>query len=163
MPVRKVKELLEREKVSYRTIDHPPAYTAMEEAAVTHVPGASWAKTVVYFADGKPGLAVLPATHHVNTGRLAEHAGARELRIATEEETEDLFPDCELGAMPPFGELWGIPVILDDSLAEAERIAFHAGSHRESVELAYADFERVAKGMKGSFADRGHATSSYSA
>jgi Ala-tRNA(Pro) deacylase len=163
MPVRKVKELLEGAGISYRAVEHPPAYTAMEEAAVTHVPGASWAKTVVYFADGSPGLAVLPATHHVNTEKLARESGASELRIATEEETEDLFPDCELGAMPPFGNLWGVPVIVDESLSDAGSIAFHAGSHRESLELAYSDIEKVAGAAKGSFADKGHASSTYSA
>lgn len=162
MPVQKVKRMLENEGVTYRSILHPVAYTAQEEAAASHVPGSAWAKTVVFIADGEPGLAVLPATHHVNPDRLAETLGASELRMATEDETAEFFPDCEVGAMPPFGGLWGVMVYVDESLSEEGRVAFHAGSHKESLEMAYGDFERVAQAEKADFADRGHKSSAYS-
>ncbi len=154
MPVRRVKELLDREGIEYRTIRHAPAFTAMEEAAASHIPGAAWAKTVVFFDHDRPGLAVLPATYHVNQERLARLSQADSARLATEEETVRLFPECEAGAMPPFGLLWDVPVYADESITAVDRVAFHAGSHAEAVEMATSDFIRLADPEVGDFADR---------
>ncbi|MBI4541266.1 MAG: YbaK/EbsC family protein [Gemmatimonadetes bacterium] len=155
MPIQRVRDFLEREGNDYAVIPHPVAYTAQEEAAAAHVPGAEWAKTVVFFGAGQPGLAVLPATRHVDLERLALAADTSRVRLATEAEMADLFPDCEVGAVPPFGGLWGLPVYLDRSLAHSARIAFHAGSHREAVTMGYADFERLLGAVIVEFAEPG--------
>lgn len=145
--------LLDENGVDYQVIRHEPAYTAQEEAAATHITGRAWAKTVVLVADGKPVLAVLPATHRVIRERLREVAGAEEVRLAREEEFASLYEDCEPGAMPPFGTLYGQATFVDESLRRAERIAFHAGDHETAVEMGYADWERLAAPVPGSFAE----------
>lgn len=152
MPINKVQDLLKEKGIEFSTIEHRVAYTAQEEAAAAHVPGREWAKTVIFHADGEPILAVLPATHQVDPERLAALAGCDEIRLATEDELGDLFPECELGAVPPFGALWGYPVYADRSLVDAGRIAFHAGSHREAVSMEFSDFVSVAGPRMGAFA-----------
>jgi Ala-tRNA(Pro) deacylase len=109
---------------------------------------------VVFYADDRPGLALLPATRRVDLQRLARAAGARDARLASEEEMTELFPDAEVGAVPPFGGLWNVPVFCDESLRRRERIAFHAGSHREAVRMAYGDFERLAEPVVADFSER---------
>lgn len=147
----RLEELLEENGVHYEVIAHEPAYTAQEEAAVTHTPGREWAKTVVMLLDGEPALAVLPATRIVDEEALGSLAGADEARLAREEEFATLYDDCEAGAMPPFGALYGQPTFVDDSLRRAERIAFHAGDHETAVEMAYPDWEELAEPVPGSF------------
>jgi Ala-tRNA(Pro) deacylase len=145
MPLRKLKEFLDAQKVKYVSITHSPAYTATEVAESTHIPGRELAKTVMVKLDGKIAMAVLPSTRKVDLNLLRESVGAEEARLATEEEFKSLFPDCETGAMPPFGNLYGMEVYVAPKLTEDEQIAFNAGSHTEVVKLSYQDFERAAK------------------
>ncbi len=143
MPVRKLKEYLDRHEVKYVTITHSRAYTAPAIAAAAHVPGKELAKTVMIDIDGQMAMAVLPSSLQVDLERLRDVIGADRVSLATEDDFEDLFPDCAVGAMPPFGNLWGLPVYVDASLAEDEEIAFNAGCHIELIKLPYADFERL--------------------
>lgn len=154
MPTPRVESLLREHDAEYTRIEHPRAYTAQEEAAAAHVSGREWAKTLVVFADESPALALLPATHHADLDRLAQAAGARNVRLASETEIAELFTDCEVGAVPPFGALWGVPVFCDESLRTREQVAFHAGSHSEAVRMRYADFERLAEPVTARFAER---------
>jgi Ala-tRNA(Pro) deacylase len=154
MPVEKLREYLDREGVKYVNIGHSPAYTAQEIAASAHVPGRELAKAVVVKLDGKMALAVLPANYGVDFGALAKVAGASKGELAAEEEFRDQFLECELGAMPPFGNLYGMETYADKRLREDKEIAFNAGSHKELVKLSYADFERLVKPKTGEFAVR---------
>lgn len=142
MPVKKLKEFLDSHQIKYVIIGHSPAYTAQEIAASAHVPGKELAKTVVVKIDGKLAMAVLPASYHVDFDLLQKAAGASQVDLATEEEFRNRFPECELGAMPPFGNLYGMDVYVAEGLAEDEEIAFNAGSHTELLRLAYEDFQR---------------------
>jgi Ala-tRNA(Pro) deacylase len=144
MPITKLKEFLDSHNIKYQTIYHSTAYTAQEIASRAHVPGKELAKTVVVKVDGQLALAVLPASEHVDTYALKSLLGAENVRLATELEFKDRFPDCEVGAMPPFGNLYGMPVYAEESLSRDAEIAFNAGSHRELMRLAYEDFERLA-------------------
>lgn len=145
MPVRKLKEFLDREGIKYVTIGHSPAYTAQEIAASAHVSGKELAKIVMIKVDGRMAMAVLPASLNVNFKLLREVVGSRHVELAAEDEFKNLFPECEVGAMPPFGNLYGMEVYVADQLAEGEEIAFNAGSHTELIKLAYSDFERLVK------------------
>lgn len=143
MPVARLKEFLDSHNVKYVTISHSPAITAQEIAASAHIPGKELAKTVMVKIDGKMAMAVLPASHQVDFDLLKEVTGAERVELATEKEFSDLFPQCEVGAMPPFGNLYGMDVIVSKNLAEDDQIAFNAGSHTELIRLAYNDFERL--------------------
>jgi Ala-tRNA(Pro) deacylase len=143
MPLAKLKELLDRHAVDYETIPHFTAFTAQEAAAAANIPGREVAKTVMVRIDGDMAMVVLEAPDQVDLERLRAVAGASRVELATEAEFRDLFPDCEPGAMPPFGNLWDMPVFVDQRLREDERIAFSAGSHKEMIRLAYGDFERL--------------------
>ena len=145
MPAKKLKEFLDRKKVKYITFTHSQAFTAQEIAASAHIPGKQLAKTVMINVDGAIAMAVLPATDRVDIPQLKEITGSGKVRLATEGEFQDLFPDCDLGAMPPFGNLYGVEVYVASSLTEDEEIAFNAGSHTELIKLSYADFERLVK------------------
>jgi len=145
MPVKKLKDFLDNQKIKYVTITHSPTYTAQEIAASAHIPGKELAKTVIVKLDDKMAMAVLPASSKVVFDLLKKAAGANKAELASEKEFKDLFPECEVGAMPPFGNLYGMEVFVADSLAEDEEIAFNAGSHTELIRLAYKDFERVVK------------------
>ncbi len=155
MPVKKLKEYLESHKIKYVTISHSAVYTAQEIAASAHIPGKEMAKTVVVRIDGKMAMAVLPASYRVDFELLKEAAGASSVELASEEEFEDLFPDCEIGAMPPFGNLYGMDVFVAASLAEDEDIAFNAGSHSELIRLSYKDFERLVGPKVVEFSSKG--------
>ncbi len=141
----RLEQLLEESGAPFDVIDHPLAFTAQEEAASSHVSGRHWAKTVAVLIDGDPALAVLPATRRLDIEKLRRVVGTDSVEIAREAEFQDLYPDCELGAMPPFGELYGQRTFVDESLREEERIAFHAGDHRTAIEMSYTDFERLAE------------------
>ena len=145
MPGKKVKEFLDAQKVRYLSIIHSPAYTALDIAALAHVSGKEMAKTVIVNLDGRMAMVILPATRKLNRDLLCKAAGAGRVELATEEEFKYRFPDCEAGAMPPFGNLYGLPVYADEKLAEDAEIVFNAGSHRELIRLAYRDFERLVK------------------
>jgi Ala-tRNA(Pro) deacylase len=143
MPVKRLKEFLDSHGVKYVSISHSRAYTAQEIAASAHVKGKDLAKTVVVRLDGRTALAVVPAHLRVDLDRVGEAATASNVELATEAEFRDLFPECEPGAMPPFGNLYDMPVYVAEQLAEDEEIAFNAGSHTELIRLAYRDFERL--------------------
>jgi Ala-tRNA(Pro) deacylase len=142
MPVDKLTEFLNAHNVKYVTITHSPAFTAQEIAASAHIPGKELAKTVMVNIDGKMAMAVLPASSKVNLEALKNAAGAKTAELASEDEFQRAFPDCDIGAMPPFGNLYGMDVFASEALAQDEEIAFNAGSHVELVRLAYKDFER---------------------
>lgn len=143
MPARTLKEFLDKEHVRYVTIAHSKAFTAQEVAASAHIPGKEMAKTVMVRIDGEMAMAVLPADHKVNFGALREALGAAKVELATEEDFSSRFPECEVGAMPPFGNLYGMKVFVDESLAADESIAFNAGSHTELIKLPFTDFRRL--------------------
>jgi Ala-tRNA(Pro) deacylase len=143
MPVEKLKKFLDDNKVKYVSIKHSLAYTAQEIAASAHIHGRELAKTVIIKLDGKPAMAVLPANRRIDMDRLRQAARARSAELATEQEFQDQFPGCALGAMPPFGNLYGMKVYADTVLAEDEEITFNAGSHTELIRMAYKSFERL--------------------
>lgn len=145
MPAAKLKQFLDAHGVKYVTIAHSVAYTAQEIAASAHVRGKEMAKTVIVKVDGRLAMAVVPATLKVDLARLAAAAGAKTAEIATEQEFQHAFPECEVGAMPPFGNLYGVDVYVDRRLADDEEIVFNAGSHVELIRLKYADFERLVR------------------
>ena len=148
-----IHEFLREAHVAYAIVPHRPAYTAQEEAAVMHVPGRDWAKVVICFVDGAPVQAVVPAPMTVNLDRLLDLARASEIRVAREDELQRLFPDCEPGAMPAFGPLYGQPVFVDVALAEEPEIVFNAGTHTEAISLHWADFAASVRPIVGKFAD----------
>jgi Ala-tRNA(Pro) deacylase len=145
MPVEKIKEFLDSHNIKYITISHSMAYTAQEIAASAHIPGKELAKTVIVKIDGKMVMAVLPASYKIDFDLLKKAAGASKIELASEQEFEDKFPDCEVGAMPPFGNLYGMEVFVAESLTKDKEIAFNAGSHSELIKLSYKDFEGLIK------------------
>ena len=145
MALSSLREYLDKYNVKYIVISHSLAYTAQGIAAITHIPGKELAKTVIVKLDGRLVMAVLPASFHVDIKFLKEKTAANDAALASEAEFKDRFPECETGAMPPFGNLYGIEVFADESLAKDEEIAFNAGSHRELIRLAWKDFERLAQ------------------
>jgi Ala-tRNA(Pro) deacylase len=145
-------EFLKRERIPYRTIAHPVAYTAQEEAAVAHVPGRQWAKTVVCMADDQPIQVVVPADRIVDLERLRELTGARVVRLGTEDEIATLYPECERGAMPPFGPLYGQRVYVDTTLVDEPEIVFNAGTHADAISMDYSDFAEIVKPVVGTLA-----------
>jgi len=145
MPLEKLKSYLDENKVKYLTIKHSSAYTAQEIAALAHVPGKDLAKTVIIKINGKMAMAVLPASYKVSFDELKETLGMTEVRLAYEQEFIDKFPDCEAGAMPPFGNIYGMEVYVADSLAEDEEIAFNACNHTELLKMKFSDFEKLVK------------------
>jgi Ala-tRNA(Pro) deacylase len=151
MPVEKLKKFLNENEIRFVCVSHSPAFTAQEIAASAHIPGKEVAKTVMVEIDGDMAMAVLPASYQVDLDALAKLSGARSVELASEQQFETLFPECEAGAMPPFGNLYGLPVYAAETLAEDEEIAFNAGSHTELVRLAYKDFARLVDPRVGRF------------
>ena len=154
MPVEKLKDYLDMNNIKYVTILHSPSYTAQEIAASVHVKGKELAKTVMVKLDGKMAMAVLPASHKVDFDRLKTASGSRDVVLATEQEFKGLFPGCDVGGMPPFGNLYGMDVFVSRPLTEDREIAFNAGSHYELIRLAYQDFERLVKPRIADFSVR---------
>ncbi len=152
MPVSRLKEFLDSHNIRYVTISHSPAYTAQGIAASAHVKGKELAKTVMIKIAGEMAMAVLPAPLKVDFDLLKAAAGTDAIELASEEEFESMFPGCEVGAMPPFGNLYGMAVYVTESLAEDEEIAFNAGSHTELIKMAYEDFESLVQPTLGRFA-----------
>jgi Ala-tRNA(Pro) deacylase len=147
-----VQEFLRRANVPYAVFPHLRAYSAQEEAAVTHVPGRDWAKVVTCFVDGEPVQAVVPADLVVDLDRLAVVAQATTIRLADESELRWLYPDCERGAMPPFGPLYRQLVYADEALADDDEIVFNAGTHGDAIRMRYEDFAAIARPIVGRFA-----------
>lgn len=143
MPVQKLKAYLDQNAVPWVSIVHSPAYTAQETAASAHVRGREMAKTVMVKVDGRMAMAVLPASERVDLEKLREVTGSARVSLATEQEFRTLFPDCEPGAMPPFGNLYGMDVFVAPDLTKDTEIAFNAGSHTELIRMPYRDFERL--------------------
>lgn len=149
----RLKSYLDENRIQYTTISHSPAYTAQGAAATLHVPGKELAKSVVINAGGRFMMAVLPASQHVDLKRLGELLGTPAV-VATEVEFIGLFPDCEPGAMPPFGHLYNLPVYVEETLSKDEEIVFNAGTHRDAIRMKYADFVRLAQPIVERFAVR---------
>ena len=145
MPATMLKEFLDRKNVKYITIQHSPAFTAQEVAQSAHIPGRIMAKTVVVEIDGGLAMAVLPASHRVRVDDLCDLAETEDVRMVREEEFDHLFPDCEPGAMPPFGNLYEMPVYVSPDLADESEIAFNAGSHTEVIRMLFHDFDLLVK------------------
>ncbi|HXG52436.1 MAG TPA: YbaK/EbsC family protein [candidate division Zixibacteria bacterium] len=144
MPIlKKLKDFLDEAKVSYEVYNHPLAYTAQEIAAKQHFSGDQMAKVVMLKADGELVMAVIMGSQKVSLSTARESLGAREVQLATEDEFASRFPNCEIGAMPPFGNLFGIPVYVDPALQEDEFIYFNAGNHVQTVRMRYKDFESL--------------------
>jgi Ala-tRNA(Pro) deacylase len=147
-----LKNFLELKRVPYHHHAHPPAFTASQLAATERVPAEIVAKTVVLKADGQFVMAVLPATKRINLQALGQSLGSHYLRLATENEFRELFPDSDLGAMPPFGNLYELPVCAEKSLAEHKEMLFNAGTHKDSIQMTYEDFARVVQPTVCAFA-----------
>jgi Ala-tRNA(Pro) deacylase len=146
MPIlTKLREFLDKNGVKYQVLSHPQAFTAQEVAAAQHVPGRELAKVVMLRSGADFFMAVLPAPYKVDLARAKSIVGRTGLVLASEQEFTGLFPDCEPGAMPPFGNLYGISVYADMALAKDEEIVFNAGTHTQTVRMKYADFERLVK------------------
>lgn len=152
MPNQQLREFLDSYGVDYECIKHATVYTAQEIAAAAHIPGRELAKTVMIKADGKMIMTVLPASQRVDVGLLREVLGARTVELAREQEFKDMFPGCTVGAMPPFGNLYGMEVYVEESLTTDERITFNAGSHTEVMRIAYKDFARLVNPRVARFA-----------
>ena len=150
----RLENYLRENRVSFEEQHHPRAVTAQEVAASEHVPGRMLAKTVMVLADGEIVMLALPAPYQVDLEKAAAALGVDEARLAEEEEFEDSFPDCEVGAMPPFGNLYGVPVYVEKTLAEDETIVFRSGTHTETMSVSYSDFERLVEPTVAQFALR---------
>jgi len=145
MPSKQIKEFLDDHHVRYLSIDHSPSYTAQEIAAVAHVSGKQFAKTVIVKAGSQFIMVVVPATEHINFSELQEWTGASDVDLAKESDFKSKFPECEVGAMPPFGNLYGMPVYISSHLVSQDQIAFNAGTHSELLKMSYQDFERLVR------------------
>lgn len=143
MALLRILKHLDREGVSYQVILHPPAFSAQETAAAAHVRGREMTKIVIVKVDGHLAMAIVPADRSVDLEHLRLAIGAELVELASEVEFKDRFPDCEGGAMPPFGNLYGLPVYVANALTQLEFIAFNAGNHREIIRLRYTDFARL--------------------
>ena len=149
-----LKSFLDENQIPYSVLTHTTAYTAQGAAATMQISGRELAKSVVLWAGEEMILAVLPAPNHVKLEKLAAEVG-KSVRLATEQEFSSLFPDCELGAMPPFGSLYNLPTYVDESMAADEAIVFNAGTHRDAIRMRYEDFVRVARPRVCSFTHKG--------
>jgi Ala-tRNA(Pro) deacylase len=141
----KLLRFLDENQVQYTRHSHPTAYTAREVASVEHIPAHRIAKTIVFLTENGYAMAVLPGDYMLDMQGLRTFLGASRLRLATESELSELFPECELGAMGPFGNLCGLPVYVDSGLAAEQMIAFNAGTHRDVIHMRFDDFRRLAQ------------------
>ena len=140
----KLQAYLDSQTVKYEVETHDRTIDASRTAEAAHVPGREFAKTVIVRADGRLFMTVLPATDQVHLYQLRQSMGARDLTLADEEEIRAAFPDCELGAMPPFGHLYDMEVFVSEHLREDEHIVFNAGNHNDVIRMSYRDFDRLA-------------------
>jgi Ala-tRNA(Pro) deacylase len=145
MPATRLKKFLDEQRIRYVTMAHSPAYTMQQIAEAAHIPGKLMAKTVMVKLDGKMAMVVIPAAYRVNLDLVREAVHASRVELANEDDFKALFPDVEIGAMPPFGNLYGLPVYVAETLTKDAEIAFNAGTHTEIIKLAYADFARLAR------------------
>ena len=154
MRASRVKDFLDTNHIHYNTIIHPTSYTAQGTAAYAHVSGNEMAKTVMVKLDNQLAMAVLPASYQIDLSALKRLTKSKSVCLASESEFEMKFPDCDLGAMPPFGNLYGVPVFVEERLKEDRDIAFNAGTHNELMRMRYDDFERVVNPIVGRFSLR---------
>ena len=152
MPAQKLKQMLDQHSIKYLSINHSPAYTARETAASTFVPRREFAKTIIVDLDGEKVMAVLSASRHVDLEALRKLAHGKQARLATEDEFEELFPDCEVGAMPPFGSLYDTRVFVDEMVTEVDDLCFNAGSHEQILRMDCRDYLNLERPVVGSFA-----------
>ncbi len=145
MPIKKLKDFLNSQQVKFVSLTHSPAFTAQEIAASAHVSGKQMAKTVIVKLDGKLAMVVIPANAHIDFAKLRECTHAKIADLATESEFKDKFAECEVGAMPPFGNLYDMPVFVSAQLNQQGHILFNAGSHAELLQIDFKDFERLVK------------------
>jgi len=145
MPIKKLREFLEDNNVKYTVVSHSTAYTALEVAELVHISGREVAKPVMIKMEGEMIMVVLPASFKIDFEYLKEALGFDHVELATEDEFMDMFPDCEIGAMPPFGNLYGMKVYIEPTLAHDEEIAFNAGNHRELIKMSFKDFDKLVK------------------
>jgi Ala-tRNA(Pro) deacylase len=143
MPLSKVRAFLDQHHIKFVVISHSKAYTAQGIAAIAHIRGQELAKTVIVKLDGALAMVVLPASFQVDLLALKKVVGVKDASLASEREFKQHFPDCETGAMPPFGNLYGIPVYVDKTLTLDKEIAFNAGTHFELIRMDYLDFNRL--------------------
>ncbi len=148
-PITKLRDFLDSNHVHYELLSHPVTFTSQELAAVEHVRGRELAKVVVLRCSSGFMMAVLPAPYHVDLQRARTTTGEQDLRLASEQEFVSLFPNCEPGAMPPFGNLYNLPVWVDESLTRDEDIVFNAGTHSQAIRMKYSDFARLAQPKVG--------------
>ena len=148
---RKLARFLKKHKVYYQILVHPQTFTSTETAQVGHISGKEFAKAVMIKADGKDAMAILPSDRTIDLFKLGDVLGTNNIQIEEEKEFKDLFPDCEAGAMPPFGKLYYLPCYVDESLKENEKVYFNAGNHQECIQVYTQDFLRVVKGITGDF------------
>ncbi|HEX9667652.1 MAG TPA: YbaK/EbsC family protein [Thermodesulfobacteriota bacterium] len=151
--LRRLKDYLDENNIKYVKITHSRAYTAQEIAASVHIPGKELAKTVIVRVNDGFAMVVLPASRKVNFDQLKNVVGSNEIRLAQEDEFKGLFPDCEVGAMPPFGNLYNLPVYVASALSEDKEIAFNAGTHTDVIKISYSDFENLVKPTVGTFSE----------
>ena len=149
----RLEQYLRENDVPFETMTHRQAFTMPEVAAALHVPGGQVAKVVMVNADGKMIMLVIPASHRLNFAQVRALLGSRKVSLAKEEEFADLFPDCETGAIPPFGNLYDMPVYVEQALAQEANIVFRVGTHRHTMKVAYADFARLAQPTVGQLAE----------
>lgn len=152
MPVRQLREFLDNNRIKYVNLTHSVAYTAQEIAALMHIKGRELAKTVIVKVDDGLAMAVLPASFHVSLELLKQGTRANRVSLASEGDFRARFSGCETGAMPPFGNLYDMPVYVDRRLAEDDEIAFNAGTHHELIRMSYGDFARLVKPVVLEFA-----------
>ncbi|NLE36754.1 MAG: YbaK/EbsC family protein [Pirellulaceae bacterium] len=157
MPAKKLRDFLDQQQIKYTTIRHSQAFTAQEIAHSVHISGKDIAKSVIVKVDGQLAMVVLPASDQVVFAFLKDVTGASDVELATEREFKDRFPDCEVGAMPPFGNLFDMDVYVSECLSENDEIAFNAGTHTELIRMSYSDYERLVrpKIVRLSYSDSG--------
>jgi len=142
---KRLEDFLKKKKIKFQKIVHAETFTSQQTAQAEHMSGRQVAKVVIVKADGKDVMAVLPASHKLDLVKLKSVLKAKELRLEEEQEFIKIFPDCEKGAMPPFGALYDVPLYIDKSFTENKSISFNAGNHKESVKMTYEDYEKLAK------------------
>jgi Ala-tRNA(Pro) deacylase len=151
MILKKLVEFLDSNSIKYVNVTHSTAFTAQDVAESAHIPGKEMAKTVVVWMDGTMSMAVLPASSMIDFNKLKAATGAKSVELASESEFKDRFPECEVGAMPPFGNLFNIKVVVDKALAEDKEISFNAGSHHELIRMSYSDYDKLTKPVLAAF------------
>ena len=139
--------------ISYTILQHDPAFTAHSVAVAAHVPDKDLLKSIVLQIDGRYWMGVLRADHRMNTASIRHSFGARQVNLAHEEDLSSLFPDCQLGTMPPFGNLYGLPVLIDEAILDDEEIFFNACCNTRVIKMKLADYRRLVNPLVGRYAE----------